>query len=30
MGVYYCKTEDKEEQTMSEYINVYEKTLYSR
>ena len=25
MGVYCCKTEDKEEQKMSECVNVYEK-----
>ena len=30
MGVYCCKTEDKEEHKMSECVNVSEKTLYSR
>ena len=30
MGVYCCKTENKEEQTMSECVHVYETRLCNR
>ena len=29
MGVYCCETEDKEEQTLSECVNVYEAKPYT-
>ena len=30
MGIYYCKTENKEEQTISECVNVFETRLFNQ